>query len=255
MLLLPEYARVGNTVDCLWRAGCYRWGMKLTYYGHSACLLETQSHRLLFDPFLSGNALCPVDPQSVRCDYILLTHGHADHIGDTGLIAKNNDATVIATFELAEYVARKWGVKVHPMNIGGGYTFPFGRVRMTQAFHSSSCPGDDGETVYLGQPGGFMVYADHRCIYHAGDTALFGDMQMMGDTTSIDLALLPIGDNFTMGPNEAMKAMEWLRPRAVLPIHYNTFPLIKQDVFAFADRVSQRGVGAYPLQPGESVEL
>lgn len=229
--------------------------MKLTYYGHASCLLETQTHRLLFDPFLSGNELCPVDPQSVRCDYILLTHAHADHVGDTGLIAKNNDATVIATFELAEFVAKTWGLKVHPMNIGGGCKMPFGRVRMTQAFHSSSYPDEDGNPIYLGMPGGFLIHADHRCVYHAGDTALFGDMQMLGNYNDIDLALLPIGDNFTMGPNEAMKALELLRPSAVLPIHYDTFPLIRQDVDAFADRVSQRGVGVYPLRPGESVEF
>lgn len=229
--------------------------MKLTYYGHSACLLQTESHRLLFDPFLSGNPLCPVDPESVRCDTILLTHAHADHVGDTVQIAKRNDATVIATFELAEYLARRHGLKVHPMNIGGGCAFPFGQVRMTQAFHSSSYPGEDGEAIYLGMPGGFMVYADHRCVYHAGDTALFGDMRLLGDANSIDLALLPIGDNFTMGPNEAIKSLELLHPRAVVPIHYNTFPLIRQDVYAFADRVSQRGVGVHPLQPGESMEF
>lgn len=227
--------------------------MKLTYFGHSACLLQATSHRLLFDPFLSGNALCPVDPESVRCDYILLTHGHADHVGDTVQIAKNNDATVIATFELATFLEQKWGLKVHPMNIGGGHAFPFGRVRMTQAFHSSSYPNENGEPIYLGMPGGFMVHADSRCVYHAGDTALFGDMHLLGLTNSIDLALLPIGDNFTMGPNEAMQSLELLHPRAVVPIHYNTFPMIQQDVYAFADRVSQRGVGVYPLQPGESV--
>lgn len=229
--------------------------MKLTYFGHSACLLHTETHRLLFDPFLSGNALCPVAPESVQCDYILLTHGHDDHIGDTVQIAKANDATVIATFELATYMAEKWGLKVHPMNIGGGYAFPFGQVRMTQAFHSSSCSGSNGEPLYLGQPGGFLIHADHRCIYHAGDTALFGDMRLLGDYNAIDLALLPIGDNFTMGPNEAMRSLEMLHPRAVVPIHYDTFPLIRQDVYAFADRVSQRGVGVYPLQPGESVEF
>lgn len=229
--------------------------MKLTYYGHSACLLQTASHRLLFDPFLSGNELCPVDPQSVQCDYILLTHAHADHVGDTALIARNNDATVIATFELADFVARKWGLKTHPMNLGGGFAFPFGKVRLTQAFHSSSYPGEDGTPVYLGMPAGFLIHADHRCVYHAGDTALFGDMQLLGDFNDIDLALLPIGDNFTMGPNEAMKAQEMLRPKAVVPIHYNTFALIRQDVYAFADRLSQRGVGAYPLQPGESIEF
>lgn len=229
--------------------------MRLTYYGHSACLLHTENHRLLFDPFLSGNPLCPVDPQSVRCDYILLTHGHADHVGDTVQIARANEATVIATFELASYLEKKWGLKVHAMNIGGGCAFPFGKVQMTQAFHSSSCEGDAGEPIYLGMPGGFMVYADHRCVYHAGDTALFGDMRLLGDSTVIDLALLPIGDNFTMGPNEAMKSLELLHPRAVVPIHYNTFPQIRQDVYAFADRVSQRGLGAHPLQPGESVDF
>lgn len=229
--------------------------MKLTYYGHSACLLQTVGHRLLFDPFLSGNPLCPVDPESVECDYILLTHGHADHVGDTALIAKNNDATVIATYELANFVAQKWGLKTHPMNLGGGFRFPFGKLRLTPAFHSSSYPDEDGNPIYLGMPGGFLLHADHRCVYHAGDTALFSDMELLGDFNTIDLALLPIGDNFTMGPNEAMKALEMLRPKAVLPIHYNTFPVIEQDVFAFADRVSQRGVGVYPLQPGESAEF
>lgn len=227
--------------------------MRLTYYGHSACLLQTTNHRLLFDPFLSGNALCPVDPQSVHCDYILLTHGHSDHVGDTVQIARNNDATVIATYELATWLAGKWGIKVHAMNIGGGFNFPFGRVRMTPAFHSSSFPDEAGNPVYLGMPGGFLVNVESRCVYHAGDTALFSDMQLLADPNGIDLALLPIGDNFTMGPNEAMRSLELLNPRAVVPIHYNTFPQIEQDVHAFADRVSQRGVGVHPLAPGESV--
>lgn len=228
--------------------------MKLHYFGHSACLLETEGAKLLFDPFLSGNELCHVDPESIQCDYIVLTHGHADHIGDAEAIAKANHAIVIANYELASFLESK-GLETEPMHIGGGVDFPFGRVQLTPAFHGSSVPGADGLPIYLGMPAGVLVRADGRCVYHAGDTALFGDMKLLGDLYDIDLALLPIGDRFTMGPVHAAKAVEFLRPKRVVPIHYNTFPPIQQDPSGFANAAELQGVEPHVMQCGDVVEF
>lgn len=210
--------------------------MKLTYFGHSACLLETESHKLLFDPFLSDNPLCDVKPKDIQCDYILLTHGHADHFGDTEAIAKANDATVICNYELSSFCGSK-GLKTHPMHIGGSRDFDFGRVKLTIAHHGSSYPGPDGLPIYLGEPAGILVKADGKTFYHVGDTALHLDMQLVGDMNDIDLALMPIGDNFTMGIDDAVKAIEFLKPKRVVPCHYNTFPPIECDPKDFAAKV------------------
>lgn len=231
--------------------------MKLTYLAHSAFQINTAEHTLLIDPFLSGNEQCPVSVESIRADYILLTHGHADHYGDTESLAKANDATVIATFELAGYCESQ-GLKAHPMHIGGSCEFPFGRVKLTIAHHGSSLPDADGKPIYLGPPAGILLQHGGKTLYHAGDTGLFMDMQLLGQLYAIDVAILPIGDNFTMGPKDAVKAVELLRPKAVIPVHYNTFPpiaLSEATIDHFRNQVLELGVTPHVLTPGAEMEL
>ncbi|WP_309381762.1 metal-dependent hydrolase [Cerasicoccus frondis] len=230
--------------------------MKLQYLGHSACLLEVAGAKLLFDPFLSGNEKCNVAPADVKCDFILLSHGHQDHVGDAVEIALANDATIIANFELASFLNAKHGVKISPLNPGGGVDFPFGRVSFTFAYHSSSYPDENGLPIYMGQPAGIVVTAERKSFYHAGDTGLFGDMKLIGDKFDIELAMLPIGDRFTMGPDDAVTACELLRPRYVVPMHYNTFPgMIDQNPEAFADNAASTGVEVCIMECGDVVEF
>lgn len=226
--------------------------MKVTYYGHSAFLVETAHHRLLIDPFLTGNPSSPVRVEDVTCDHILLSHGHSDHVGDTAALAAAHGATVIANFEIAEHFAAQ-GLRTHGLNPGGGYTFPFGRVALTVAFHSSSFDAES-PTRYAGAACGILLEADGRRLYHAGDTALFSDMRLIA-RRGLDLALLPIGDNFTMGPEDALEALDLLRPGLAVPMHYNTWPPITQDGAAFAQAAAQRGHAVRALAPGESLEL
>jgi L-ascorbate metabolism protein UlaG (beta-lactamase superfamily) len=229
--------------------------MKLTYYGHSCVLIETAGKRLIIDPFLTGNPSAPVAAGDIRADYVLLTHGHNDHVGDAFDIAKRCDAVVIAPNELAVYAGWQ-GCRSHPMHIGGSHRFDFGTVKLTLAFHGSGYqPDGEQNFVYMGMPAGVLVTAEGRTIYHAGDTALFGDMKIIGERHAIDLAFLPIGDNFTMGPDDALTAAEWLRAKRVVPIHYNTFPLIAQDGKAFVERLKAAGIEGLELAPGESIEL
>lgn len=226
--------------------------MEISYHGHSVIQVACNGKRIIFDPFISGNAASDLVAADVKVDVILLTHGHNDHVGDTVEIAKNNDALVVAPFELAIYL-EKQGLKTHPMNIGGGFTFDFGRVTYTKAFHGSSYTDDAGETHYMGMPGGIILECMDKTIYHAGDTALFSDMKMLGELNKIDVALLPIGDNFTMGPKDAKIAAEWLQAKHVIPIHYNTFPVIKQDPHAFCESLTT--ATGHPLAIGESFSL
>jgi L-ascorbate metabolism protein UlaG (beta-lactamase superfamily) len=231
--------------------------MKVTYYGHSAVLVRTAEHAILIDPFLNDNPLSPVKSNEMKCDFIILSHGHMDHVGDAVAIAKANKATVIATYELAMYVAAQ-GVNAHPMNIGGRAKFPFGDVKLTIAHHSSSVsvPGKEGEFLYLGNPAGILLRADGKTLYHAGDTGLFMDMQLIGKE-NIDLAMLPIGDDFTMGIADAVIAAEWLHPKKAMPIHYNTFDMIKADPYEFAKKVDAhaKGVKGIVMKPGETMEV
>lgn len=203
--------------------------MKLSYHGHSCVIIEfDEGTRLIIDPFITGNPLTDLKAEEVEVDYILVTHGHNDHIGDTKVIADNNDALIIGMVELTDYFEEK-GYRVHGLNIGGQYEFPFGIVKMTQAIHSSSYMVD-GEVIYMGSPGGFLIKSEGKIVYHAGDTALFSDMRMYAEEGRIDLAFLPVGDNYTMGPKDAVKACHYLQPRKMVPIHYNTFDEIKQDL-------------------------
>ncbi len=223
---------------------------KITYLGHSAFLLETQKTNIVIDPFLSDNPLAKAKPEDIKVEYILLSHGHGDHLGNSIEIAKADDATIIAPFELANYCAGK-GVQVHPMYIGGSHEFPFGRVKLTIAHHGSSAP--DG--TYTGNPCGFLVYADGKTFYHPGDTGLFYDMKLIGDMNKIDLAVLPIGDNFTMGIDDAVIATEFLKPKMVIPMHYNTFDVIKVDPKDFVNKVKNKGLDAMILAVGSSYQF
>lgn len=229
--------------------------MKLTYHGQSTVTIETNGHHLVIDPFFSGNEKATTNPDDVKADFILLTHAHADHMLDAERIAKATGATIIATHELATYLSFK-GLNVHPMNLGGQFEFPFGKVKMTQAFHSSSIIDEEKQTItYMGMPAGFLLTIEGKEIYHAGDTALFGDLALYGAHHEIDLAFLPIGDNFTMGPDDALIAADMLQAKAVVPIHYDTFDLIKQDANAFCEKVEAQGQTGHPLAIGESLEL
>ena len=229
--------------------------MKLTYHGQSTVTIETNGHHLVIDPFFSGNDKATTNPDDVKADFILLTHAHADHMLDAERIAKSTGATIIATHELATYLSFK-GLNVHPMNLGGQFEFPFGKVKMTQAFHSSSIIDEEKQTItYMGMPAGFLLTIEGKEIYHAGDTALFGDLALYGAHHEIDLAFLPIGDNFTMGPDDALIAADMLQAKAIVPIHYNTFDLIKQDANAFCEKIEAQGQTGHPLAIGASLEL
>lgn len=206
--------------------------IKLTWYGHAAWNVDINGTQVLIDPFLEGNPVAAVTPETVQADYVVVTHGHGDHIGDAVSIAKRTGATVVATAEVVGWV-KKHGVKnAHPQHIGGGFQYPFGYLKLTIAMHGSSLP--DG--AYGGMPAGVLIFAEGKRIYHAGDTGLFSSMELIGDE-GIDLALLPIGDNYTMGPDDALRAVKLLRPRTVIPMHYETWELISQDPHAWAERV------------------
>ncbi|MBX7044433.1 MAG: metal-dependent hydrolase [Ignavibacteria bacterium] len=222
---------------------------KIIFHGHSFLEIQTNGKTILIDPFISGNPKCDIKVEDAKCNYIILTHGHGDHYGDCIEIAQKNDATIIATAELATIVGEK--VKSHGMNLGGGYNFEFGRVKLTLAHHSSSTP--DGR--YAGDPAGVILTIEGKNIYHAGDTALFYDMRLIREACKIDYAFLPIGDNFTMGIDDAVKAVDFLNPKITIPIHYNTFPVITVDENEFKRKVESVFKKCQILNPGESIEF
>ncbi len=229
--------------------------LDIRFHGHSSVQVTSEGHSIMIDPFISGSPVAATNLEDISVQYILLTHGHQDHILDAAELAKKNDATIVATHELATYLSWQ-GVKTISMNLGGSVKLPFGKVKMTQAFHSSGVVLDDEkQIVYMGMPGGFVIEMGGKTIYHAGDTGLFGDMKLIGERHNIDLAFLPIGDVFTMGPEDALVAAEWVQADFVVPIHYDTFPPIKQDGEAFVAELAEKDIRGKALKPGETLRL
>lgn len=223
--------------------------MKVTYYGHACFGAQVASKHLLFDPFITGNELArAVDVKKVPADYILVSHGHMDHMADVADIARRTGATIISNFEIAVWFGKQGFEKAHPLNHGGGCRFDFGRVKFVNAIHSSSLP--DG--AYAGNPGGFVVESNEGNFYYAGDTALTMDMKLIGESTKLLFAALPVGDNFTMGVEDAIKAAEFVRCQEILGLHYNTFPPIEIDSKAAVEKFNGARKKLYLLLPGES---
>lgn len=228
--------------------------MRIRYHGHSCVQLTEGSHSVLIDPFINGNPQAATRAEDVQVGHILLTHGHDDHITDAAIVAKRNNAPVVAVEELAEWFARQ-GLSAEPLHVGGEWEFPFGRLYLTQATHTSSLRMPDGQRVYAGVPVGFIVEMGGKTVYHAGDTGLFGDMRLIGERFEIDVAFLPIGGRFTMGPEEALQAAEWTRARHVVPIHYGTFPPIRQNGEDFVRGLRGKGITGTAMKPGEELTV
>ena len=225
--------------------------MELTYFGHSAFQIETAGKKLLFDPFITGNPHAEgiVNADDLSPDVILLTHAHGDHWGDTAAIAQRTGALVVGNFEITEYLKRNHGhQRVHAMNTGGSWTFDWGKVTQTYARHSSSFP--DG--TYGGNPNGYIIELEGKCIYNLGDTSPFAEMAWIGEDYRIDVALIPIGDCFTMGPEGAVRAAGMINPALSIPIHYDTFPPIEVDMSEWTELMAARGLETRVLNPGET---
>ncbi|MEC9488939.1 MAG: metal-dependent hydrolase [Halanaerobium sp.] len=221
--------------------------MRVKFLGHAALLITAGSKHFLFDPYLSGNPAASSEPEDIKTDYVFVSHAHGDHIGDTEQIAMANQALVISTAEVAGRLAKS-GLKAHPMHVGGTHDFPFGRVRVTPAFHGSGIPG--------GMACGFVITTEGKTVYFAGDTGLFSDMKLLGELERIDLAFVPIGGNYTMDASDAVKAVEFLQPGVVIPIHYNTMEVIQADPVRFKAEVEEKTDSqCIILKPGEEWEL
>jgi L-ascorbate metabolism protein UlaG (beta-lactamase superfamily) len=220
--------------------------VEIEFLGHATFLVRSGEHAVAIDPFLTGNPQATRAADGVECTHMVLTHGHADHMADAVPIAKRTGCTVFAANEICEYLGEQGIEKLEPQNPGGRVDAPFGFVAMTQAFHSSSYEGR-----YMGMPCGAMISIGGKTVYHAGDTALFGDMRLLGELYSPDVALLPVGDRFTMGPAHAAKAAELIGAPIAVPMHYGTWPLLTDDISAFRPN----GVEVRALKPGETMTL
>lgn len=227
--------------------------MRLTYFGHSAFLLEVPGARLLFDPWLRQNSHGSVDPASVPCDYILVSHAHEDHLGDALELSRLHGATIVAPYELAEHLAAQ-GAPTLDLMPGGGVTLPWGRLDMTPAVHSSALEFGGGKTQSMGLAAGYVVRVAGKSLYHAGDTALFSDMRLIG-RYRLDVALIPIGDFYTMGPADAIEALHFLQPRLAIPMHFNSNPKTRIDAPAFVATAADAGHRVHLMRAGESLAL
>ena len=225
--------------------------MKLKYFSHSAFQITTDNGKIiLIDPFLDNNPTSPVKSAEVNADFIVLTHAHSDHFGDTLSIAKRCNSLIICVNELANYCKSK-GLNAHNMHIGGSYNFEFGKIKFTIAHHGSMTP--DG--TYAGEPAGVIISIDGKIIYHTGDTGLFLDMKLIGEMNKIDYMLLPIGDNYTMGIADAVKAVEFVTPKVAIPMHYNTYPVIQTDPLEFKKLVESKGTQCKVMEYNEEITL
>jgi L-ascorbate metabolism protein UlaG (beta-lactamase superfamily) len=225
--------------------------MKLKYLAHSAFQIKTKSgHTILIDPFLDDNPISPVKSKHVKADFIILTHGHGDHVGDSFKIADKTKTLFICVNELAEWVKSK-GFNAHNMHIGGSHNFDFGKAKFTIAHHGSMTP----DNQYAGEASGVLITIEGETIYHTGDTGLFYDMKLIGEMNPVDYMLLPIGDNYTMGINDAVKAVELTNPKFAIPMHFNTFPVIKSDPQAFKKLLEEKGFKCKVMEFGEEIEI
>lgn len=223
--------------------------IKYTYYGHASFLLDDGTSKVLADPFLTGNPLAAIKASEVECDYILLTHAHGDHLGDAPAIAKRTGAMILGVPEVLDVCLQaESDIKTHGMNIGGSIKLPFGKVRMTIALHSSGVAG--------GIACGYVIHIGDINVYFAGDTALFSDMKLIGQKDPLDYAVLPIGDNYTMGLEDAALAAQWLNTRNVIPVHYNTWPVIAQEAKRYKEVTEgMTRAAVHVIEPGGTLEL
>lgn len=223
--------------------------IKYTYYGHASFLLDDGTSKVLTDPFLTGNPLAAIKASEVECDYILLTHAHGDHLGDAPAIAKRTGAMILGVPEVLDVCLQaESDIKTHGMNIGGSIKLPFGKVRMTMALHSSGVAG--------GIACGYVIHIGDINVYFAGDTALFSDMKLIGQKDPLDYAVLPIGDNYTMGLEDAALAAQWLNTRNVIPVHYNTWPVIAQEAKRYKEVTEgMTRAAVHVIEPGGTLEL